>query len=69
MMRRGAAQVIEFTTSSTGRIKRAIHERIVDELAEDGQRCAPGGGIGGAQGVANAEAHAVMVGEEDVHGV
>lgn len=46
-----------------------IDERIVDELAEDGQRGALRGGVGGTQGVADAEAHAVMLGEDDVHGV
>lgn len=44
-----------------------IDERIVDKLTEDGQRSALGGGVGGAQGVADAEAHAVMLGEDDVH--
>ena len=47
----------------------AIDEWIVNELAENGQRGALRGVMGGAQGVADAEAHAVMLSEDDVHGV
>jgi hypothetical protein len=39
----------------------AIDEWIVDELTEDGQRGALCSGVGDAQGVADAEAHAVML--------
>ena len=44
-----------------------IDEGIMHELAEDGQRGALRGGVGGTQGVTDAEAHAVMLGEDDVH--
>jgi hypothetical protein len=46
-----------------------IHERVVHKLAEDGDRLALGGVVSGAKGVAHAEAHAVMFGEDDVHRV
>ncbi len=46
-----------------------INERIVHELAEDGERSVLRRRVGGAQGVADAEAHAVMLSEDDVHGV
>ena len=46
-----------------------INERIVNELTEDGERSVLCRRVGGAQGVADAEAHAVMLSEDDVHGV
>jgi hypothetical protein len=46
-----------------------IDERIVDELAEDGDGARLAAVVRGTQGVADAEAHAVMLGEDDVHGV
>jgi hypothetical protein len=44
-----------------------IHEWIMHELAEDGHRFALGSFMRGAEGVANAEAHAVMLSEMEFH--
>lgn len=65
----GAVQVVEIAFSGTDGGQMAIDDGIVDELAENGQRGALRGGVGGTQGVADAEAHAVMLGEVDVHDV
>lgn len=69
LVRRGGLEVVEIAALSADCVEMAINERIVNELAEDGQRGALRGGVGGAQGVADAEAHAVMLSEDDVHGV
>jgi hypothetical protein len=45
-----------------------INQGVVNELAEKSDRLTPGGVMGGTQGVANAEAHAVMLGEVEFHG-
>ncbi len=45
----------------------SIDQWIVNELTEDGKRSALGGRVSSAQGVADAEAHAVMLSEDDVH--
>jgi len=45
----------------------AIDQRVVHELAEDGDGLAFGGVVRGAEGVAHAEAHAVVFGEDAVH--
>jgi hypothetical protein len=45
-----------------------IDQGIVHELAESGDRSVLGSSVGGTQGVADAEAHAVMFGELDGHG-
>lgn len=41
----------------------------MDKLSKEGDGTVGGGGVSGAEGVSNAEAHAVMVGEMDFHGV
>lgn len=69
LVRRGGLEVVEIAALSADCDEMAIDERIVNELAEDGQRGALRGAVGGAQGVADAEAHAVMLSEDDVHGV
>jgi hypothetical protein len=63
------AQIVKVTSSGADGAEVAIDERIVDELTEDGDGLALGGFVRGAEGVTHAEAHAVMDGEEDVHGV
>ena len=64
----GAVQIIELTALRTKGGEMAIDQWIVNELTEDGERSTLGGRVGGAQGVADAEAHAVMLSEDDVHG-
>ena len=44
-----------------------IDDGIVDELAEHGDRLTHGGCMSGAESVADAETHAVMLCEVDVH--
>ncbi len=63
------AQIVKITSSCTDRAEVAIHQRIVDELTEDGDGLAFGRVVRGPEGVTHAEAHAVMGGEEDVHRV
>ena len=68
-MRGGAAEVIKIAAPDANRVEIAIHKRVVHKLTEDGERRVPCGFMGGTQGVADAEAHAVMMSEEDVHDV
>ena len=44
-----------------------IHDWIVDELAEHGHRLAHCGRMSGTEGVTDAEAHAMMLSEMEVH--
>lgn len=67
LMRGGTGKIVEIALSSTDCCEMAIDERIVDELTEDGQRGALCGGVRGTQSVADAETHAVMLSEDDVH--
>lgn len=48
LMRRGGLKVIKITTLSANGGEMSIDKRIVDELAEDGQRGALRSGVGGA---------------------
>jgi hypothetical protein len=69
VMRGRTAEVVEIAFASADGAEVAVHELVVHELAEDGDRLAFGGIVRGAEGVAHAEAHTVMFGEDDVHGV
>ena len=69
VLRFRAVQIVKITSSCADGAEVSIDERVVDELTEDGDRLALGGVMRGAEGVTHAEAHAVMGGEEDVHGV
>ena len=69
LTRGGAAEVIEIALAGADGAEMAIDQRVVHELAEDGDGLAFGGVVRGAEGVTHAEAHAVMLGEDDVHGV
>jgi hypothetical protein len=62
------ARRIEFATPHTQAFQMIINQGVVNELAEKSDRLTPGGVMGGTQGVANAEAHAVMLGEVEFHG-
>jgi hypothetical protein len=64
-----AAQIVKLTASCADGAKMTIHQRIVDELTEDGDGLAFGRIVRGAEGVTHAEAHAVMLSEDDVHRV
>ncbi len=58
----------EFAPLHAERAQMLVDDGIVDELSEDGDGGVAGGVVRGAEGVAHAEAHAVMSGEVDVHG-
>lgn len=62
LMRAGAAEIFKIPASRANGTEMTINDGIMHKLAEDGQRTALGGGMGGTQGVADAEAHAVMLG-------
>jgi hypothetical protein len=64
-----AAQIVKLTASCADGAKMTIHQRIVDELTEDGDGLAFGRVVRGPEGVTHAEAHAVVLSEEDVHRV
>ena len=68
-MRGGAAEIIKIAAPHAHRVEVAVHKGIVNELSQNGKRRVLRGFVGGAQGVADAEAHAVMVSEKDVHDV
>jgi hypothetical protein len=61
------ARLIELAATNPQGLKMLLDHRVVNELAEKGDRLTPGGFMGGAQGVADAEAHAVMLSEMDFH--
>ena len=69
MLRFRTAQVVKVTSSCAYGAEVSIDERIVDELTEDGDGLAFGRIVCGAEGVTHAEAHAVVLSEDDVHGV
>ena len=69
LLRAGAVQIIKVTALRTERGEVLVHEWIVNELTKYGERSTLSGRVGGTQGVADAEAHAVMLSEDDVHGV
>ena len=58
---------IELTTTDAKGLEMAIHLRVVDQLAEDRDGLLGSDLMGGAEGVADAETHAVVGSEEDVH--
>ena len=60
-------EIVEISTPDTERVEMAIDQRVVYELAEDRDGLAFGGVVRGAEGVAHAETHAVMLSEDDVH--
>jgi hypothetical protein len=62
-------QIVKITSSCADGAEVAIHQRIVDELTEDGDGLAFGRIVCGPEGVTHAETHAVVLSEEDVHGV
>lgn len=69
MLRFRTAQIVKVTSSCADGAEVSIDERIVDELTEDGDGLALGRVVRGAEGVTHAEAHAVVLSEDDVHGV
>ena len=64
-----ACEVIEIASSCTNGFEMPVDERVVNELPKNGERGGSGGGVCGAQSVAHAEAHPLVGGEEEVHGV
>jgi hypothetical protein len=58
----GGVLRFELTGTDAERLQMRLDDRIVDELSEDGDRFAFGGVMRGAEGIAHAEAHAVVLG-------
>jgi hypothetical protein len=58
---------IELTTTDAEGLEMAIHLRVVDQLAKDGDGLLGSDLMGSTEGIAHAETHAVVASEEDVH--
>ena len=65
--RRRAGQFVELATMNAVRVEPCERKRVMDEIAEGGQRTLGGEAFGVAQGVAHAEAEAVVFGQENFH--
>jgi hypothetical protein len=61
-LRGGGVLRFELSCADAERLQMRLDDGVVDELSEDGDGFAHGGVMRGAEGIAHAEAHAVVLG-------